>query len=215
MVRWVYSSGMLYRFDLWYNHVGILKWVYSSGISQVFCSFFSLWFCLAPATAVPQFRTWSNLGAASWTLWMARVTTELDESRRLGELPSIETILQKIGTELSIEREIQREASSSLSKAAAQLFTGQLCGTARVHWLVSCAYIACPLSSLLVLVVATEAWWEIGDLEFLVVSRRWTLYIGGTDMSLTFYWWWSLMLGSNFKLPEFMFNICKWDTLGG
>lgn len=110
----------------------------------------------------------------SWTPWMAaRVTTELDESRHRGELPSIETILQKIGTELSMEREIQREASSSLSKAAAQLFTGQLCGTARVHWLVSCAYIACPLSSLLVLVVATEAWWEIGDLEILVVSGEW------------------------------------------
>lgn len=32
-----------------------------------------------------------------------------------------------------------------------------MCGTAIVHWLVSCAYIACPLSSLLVLVVAMES----------------------------------------------------------
>lgn len=72
-------------------------------------------------------------------------------------MPNIETILQQIGVDRSMERE-----SSRLAKWLVQPFGG----TARVHWLVSCAYIACPLSSLLVLVVAMEAWREA---EFMVI----------------------------------------------
>ena len=77
-----------------------------------------------------------------------RVTNQLDENQTASNaLPSIETILQRIGTDVSKEHETGR---------VAKWFTEPMFGTARVHWLVSCAYIACPLSSLLVLVVATE-----------------------------------------------------------
>ena len=55
--------------------------------------------------------------------------------------------IPRISTERSKERE---------SGAVAKWLIEPWCGTARVHWLVSCAYIACPLSSLLVLVVAME-----------------------------------------------------------
>lgn len=78
-----------------------------------------------------------------------RVTNQLDESQTASNaLPSIETILQRIGTDVSKEHETGR---------VAKWLTEPMFGTARVHWLVSCAYIACPLSSLLVLVVATES----------------------------------------------------------
>ena len=77
-----------------------------------------------------------------------RVTNQLDESQTASAIPSIETILQRIGTDVSKEHETGR---------VAKWLTEPLFGTARVHWLVSCAYIACPLSSLLVLVVATES----------------------------------------------------------
>lgn len=72
----------------------------------------------------------------------------MDENQSARELPSIEVILQTIGTERSKERE---------TGAVARWLVEPLYGTARVHWLVSCAYIACPLSSLLVLVVAMES----------------------------------------------------------
>lgn len=54
----------------------------------------------------------------------------------------------RIGTERSKERE---------RGAVAKWLIEPWYGTAKVHWLVSCAYIACPLSSLLVLVVAMES----------------------------------------------------------
>ncbi|CAL1154275.1 unnamed protein product, partial [Cladocopium goreaui] len=89
-----------------------------------------------------------------------RVTAQLDASN--ADLPSIETILQTIGTERSKERE---------SGAVAKWLIEPWCGTARVHWLVSCAYIACPLSSLLVLVVAME-WGIRGSTELPMWFKR-------------------------------------------
>ncbi|CAE7722647.1 mok14, partial [Symbiodinium sp. CCMP2456] len=67
----------------------------------------------------------------------------------------IETILRSIGSDRDSEYE-----TSPVSK----WLTAHWLGTARIHWLVSCGYIACPLSSLLILVVATE-WGIRGSTE--------------------------------------------------
>ncbi|CAL1160984.1 unnamed protein product [Cladocopium goreaui] len=99
-----------------------------------------------------------------------RVTNQLDESQTASNaLPSIETILQRIGTDVSKEHETGR---------VAKWLTEPMFGTARVHWLVSCAYIACPLSSLLVLVVATE-WGIRGSTRLPVWFPAWFKVIFG------------------------------------
>ena len=59
----------------------------------------------------------------------------------------IETILRSIGSDRDMEHE---------TRTTSKWLVGHWLGTARIHWLVSCGYIACPLSSLLILVVATE-----------------------------------------------------------
>lgn len=76
-----------------------------------------------------------------------RVTQQLDESRNDSTPLNIEIILQRIGIERSKERE-----TGTIAKWLVEPWRG----TARIHWLVSCAYISCPVSSLLVLVVAME-----------------------------------------------------------
>lgn len=96
-----------------------------------------------------------------------RVVKQLDECQETGRsLLSIEKILQNIGTERSKQKEIRW-----MSKWLAEPWRG----TARIHWAVSCAYIACPLSSLLVLVVAME-WGIRGSTELPMWFKRFPWY---------------------------------------
>ncbi|CAJ1418441.1 unnamed protein product [Effrenium voratum] len=83
------------------------------------------------------------------------VQKKLDFFEAKGIDADIETILQAIGSDRDIEYE---------DGAVSKWLVSQLYGTARIHWLVSGAYIACPLSSLLVLVIAME-WGIRGSTE--------------------------------------------------
>ena len=67
----------------------------------------------------------------------------------------IETVLRSIGSDRDVEHE---------TNPVSKWLVCHSLGTARIHWLVSCGYIACPLSSLLILVVATE-WGIRGSTE--------------------------------------------------
>ena len=67
----------------------------------------------------------------------------------------IETVLRSIGADRDMEHE---------TRSTSKWLVHHCLGTARIHWLVSCGYIACPLSSLLILVVATE-WGIRGSTE--------------------------------------------------